>query len=402
MKHRIVVLGAGYAGAFAAGNLARRLSPADTEITVVNAAPEFVERMRLHQLAVGRDLTFRRLADVFAGTGVRLRLARVTGVAPERRTVSVTGEDGDGELAYDTLLYALGSSVAHHGVPGVAEHAFDVTGLSSALRLRERLAGLDGGGTVLVVGEGLTGIETATEFAESRPDLSVALAARGELGAWFSPKARRHLRRAFDRFGITVHEHTAVEAVEPTRAVAADGTSLPADVTVWSAGFAVHPIAAASGLEVAETGQIVVDRTMRSLSHPDVYAAGDCAYAIGENGRPLPMSCASAGVTNMQATAAIVARLTGREVPTTELKYYGNHISLGRRDAIFQVVDGDVRAKSWYLGGRTAARLKAGVLKGAGWGVAHPTFGMPKRRRRLTTVPDPAGASDRAGARTTA
>ncbi|MGQ4722143.1 FAD-dependent oxidoreductase [Streptomyces tunisiensis] len=402
MKHRIVVLGAGYAGAFAAGNLARRLSPADTEITVVNAAPEFVERMRLHQLAVGRDLTFRRLADVFAGTGVRLRLARVTGVAPERRTVSVTGEDGDGELAYDTLLYALGSSVAHHGVSGVAEHAFDVTGLSSALRLRERLAGLDGGGTVLVVGEGLTGIETATEFAESRPDLSVALAARGELGAWLSPKARRHLRQAFDRFGITVHEHTAVEAVEPTRAVAADGTSLPADVTVWSAGFAVHPIAAASGLEVAETGQIVVDRTMRSLSHPDVYAAGDCAYAIGENGRPLPMSCASAGVTNMQATAAIVARLTGAEVPTTELKYYGNHISLGRRDAIFQVVDGDVRAKSWYLGGRTAARLKAGVLKGAGWGVAHPTFGMPKRRRRLTTVPEPAGASDRAGARTTA
>ncbi|MGW5203878.1 NAD(P)/FAD-dependent oxidoreductase [Streptomyces griseoincarnatus] len=402
MKHRIVVLGAGYAGAFAAGNLARRLSPADTEITVVNAAPEFVERMRLHQLAVGRDLTFRRLADVFAGTGVRLRLARVTGVAPERRTVSVTGEDGDGELAYDTLLYALGSSVAHHGVPGVAEHAFDVTGLSSALRLRERLAGLDGGGTVLVVGEGLTGIETATEFAESRPDLSVALAARGELGAWLSPKARRHLRQAFDRFGITIHERTAVEAVEPTRAVAADGTSLPADVTVWSAGFAVHPIAAASGLEVAETGQIVVDRTMRSLSHPDVYAAGDCAYAIGENGRPLPMSCASAGVTNMQATAAIVARLTGAEVPTTELKYYGNHISLGRRDAIFQVVDGDVRAKSWYLGGRTAARLKAGVLKGAGWGVAHPTFGMPKRRRRLTTVPEPAGASDRAGARTTA
>ncbi|MFD3485059.1 NAD(P)/FAD-dependent oxidoreductase [Streptomyces sp. NPDC058665] len=392
MKHRIVVLGAGYAGAFAAGNLARRLSPADTEITVVNAAPEFVERMRLHQLAVGQDMAVRKLADVFAGTGVRLRLARVTGVDPQRRTVAVTGEEGaesrDSELAYDTLLYALGSSVAHHGVPGVAEHAFDVTGRSSALRLRERLARLDAGGTVLVVGEGLTGIETATEFAESRPDLSVALAARGELGAWLSPKARRHLRRAFDRLGVTVHENTRVEAVEPTRAVAADGTSIPADVTVWSAGFAVHPIAAASGLEVAETGQIVVDRTMRSLSHPDVYAAGDCAYAIGENGRPLPMSCASAGFTNMQATAAIIARLTGDEVPATGLKYQGNHISLGRRDAIIQMVDRDVRSKSWYLGGRTAARIKSGILNGAGWSIAHPTFGMPKRRRRLATAPD--------------
>ncbi|WP_405783310.1 FAD-dependent oxidoreductase [Streptomyces sp. NBC_01378] len=394
MKHRIVVLGAGYAGAFAAGNLARRLSPADTEITVVNAEPDFVERMRLHQLAIGQDLAFRKLADVFAGTGVRLRLARVTGVDPERRTVAVTGPDGDvgdGELAYDTLLYALGSSVAHHDVPGVAEYAFDVTGRSSALRLRERLAGLGEGATVLVVGEGLTGIETATEFAESRPDLSVALAAHGELGAWLSPKARRHLRRAFDRLGITVHEHTRIEAVEPTRAIAADGTRIPAEVTVWAAGFAVHPIAAVSGLEVAETGQIVVDRTMRSVSHPDVYAAGDCAYAIGDNGRPLPMSCGSAGFTNMQATAAIIARLTGSEVPTSALKYYGNHISLGRRDAIFQMVDGDVRSKSWYLGGRTAARLKSGVLKGSGWSIVHPTFGMPKRKRRLATAPDRAG-----------
>ncbi|WP_329074835.1 NAD(P)/FAD-dependent oxidoreductase [Streptomyces niveus] len=392
MKHRIVVLGAGYAGAFAAGNLARRLSPADIEITVVNAEPDFVERMRLHQLAVGQDVPFRKLADVFAGTGVRLRLARVTGVDPGRRTVALTeGEGEDGELAYDTLLYALGSSVAHHGVPGVAEYAFDVTGRSSALRLRERLAGLGAGGTVLVVGEGLTGIETATEFAESRPDLSVALAARGELGAWLSPKARRHLRRAFDRLGVTVHEHTGIEAVEPSWAIGADGTTVPADVTVWSAGFAVHPVAGASGLEVAPTGQIVVDRTMRSVSHRDVYAAGDCAYAIGENGRPLPMSCASAGFTNMQATAAIIARLTGTEVPATGLKYYGNHISLGRRDAIFQMVDGDARSKSWYLGGRTAARLKAGVLKGAGLGIAHPTFGLPKRRRRVATEPDRTG-----------
>ncbi|MEV6681624.1 FAD-dependent oxidoreductase [Streptomyces erythrochromogenes] len=399
MKHRIVVLGAGYAGAFAAGSLGRRLSSADVEITVVNAVPDFVERMRLHQLATGQDLAVRGLADVFAGTGVRLHLAEVTGVDPACRTVAVTGEDGDGVLGYDTLVYALGSSAARNDVPGVAEYAFDVAGLSSALRLRERLARLGGGGTVLVVGEGLTGIETATEIAESRPDLSVALAARGGLGARLSPKARRHLRRAFDRLGITVHEHTAIEAVEPTRAIAVGGAAIPADAVVWAAGFAVHPLAADAGLAVARTGQIVVDRTMRSVSHPDVYAAGDCAHAIGDNGRPLPMSCASAGFTTMQATAAIIARLTGAEVPAVGLKYHGNHISLGRRDAIFQMVDEDVRSKSWYLGGRTAARLKAGVLKGAGFGIAHPTFGMPKRKHRLVSA---AGAPDLNGARTAA
>ncbi|MGW3942520.1 NAD(P)/FAD-dependent oxidoreductase [Streptomyces phaeochromogenes] len=386
MKHRILVLGAGYAGAFAAGSLARRLSPADTEITVVNAEPVFVERMRMHQLAAGRELATRRLADVFAGTGVRPRMARVTAVDLERRTVSVTGADGDGELGYDTLLYTLGSRAADHGVPGVAEHAFDVTGRPSALRLRARLDSLGPGGTVLVVGEGLTGIETAPEIAESRPGLSVALAARGELGARLSPGARLHLREAFDRLGITVHEHTSIEAVGATYAAGADGTSFPADATVWTAGFAVDPIAAAAGLEVTEDGRIVVDDTMRSLSHPDVYAAGDSAYAIGENGQPLPMSCASAGHTNMQATDAIVGALTGCRVPNVKKTYIGNHISLGRHDAIFQMVDGDVQPKSWFLGGRKAARLKAGILTGSLWAVSHPTFGMPKRKRRLTAT----------------
>ncbi|MEU7833381.1 FAD-dependent oxidoreductase [Nonomuraea sp. NPDC049129] len=391
MKHRVVVLGAGYAGVYVAGNLARRLSPVDTEIIVVNAVPDFVERLRLHQLAAGQELETQQLADVFAGTGIRLRVARVTGVDPERQVVTVADADGGGELGYDTLVYALGSHVADSGVPGVAEHAFNVAGRPSALRLRERLDGLGRrgeGGSVLVVGDGLTGIETAAEIAESRPGLSVALVARGELGARLSAGARSHLWRACDRLGISVLEHTSVEAVEATRVLCADGTALASDATVWTAGFAVNPIAAAGGLEVTENGQIIVDRTMRSVSHPNVYAAGDSAYAIGDNGRPLPMSCASAGFTSMQALAAILAQLTGREIPRTKLVYLGNHISLGRRDGILQAVDDEGVAKPKYVGGRKAARIKAGILKVSLWANSHPTFGLPKRKRRLAAAPD--------------
>ncbi|WP_030179892.1 NAD(P)/FAD-dependent oxidoreductase [Streptomyces sp. NRRL S-813] len=390
MKHRIVVLGAGYAGAHTAGNLARRLSRADTEITVVNAEPDFVQRLRLHQLAAGQEIETRKLADVFAGTGIRLRVARVTAVDPERQVVAVADTEGggEGELGYDTLFYALGSHVADGGVPGVTEHAFDVAGRPSALRLRERLDGLGAGGRVLVVGDGLTGIETATEIAESRPGLSVTLVAHDELGARLSAGARSHLRRACDRLGVTVLEHARVEAVEAARVLCAGGTALASDTTVWTAGFAVSPIAAAGGLEVTENGRIVVDRTMRSVSHPNVYAAGDSAYAIGDNGRPLPMSCASAGYTSMQAIGAIVGRLTGRKIPHTKLEYVGNHISLGRRDGILQMVDEEAQAKPKYLGGRKAARIKSGILKTSLWATSHPTFGMPKRRRRLTAAPD--------------
>ncbi|WP_328875357.1 FAD-dependent oxidoreductase [Streptomyces sp. NBC_00287] len=401
MKHRIVVLGAGYAGAYVAGNLARRLSPQDTEITVVNAEPDFVQRMRLHQLAAGREIEAPKLVDVFAGTGIRLRLARVTAVDPERQVVAVADGDGGGEFGYDTLLYALGSQGDDHGVPGVAEHAFDVAARPSARRLRERLDQLGGRGesaNVVIVGDGLTGIETATEIAEARPGLSVALIARGELGTRLSAGARDHLRRACDRLGITVLENTEVEAVEAARVLCADGTALAADATVWTAGFMVSPLAAAGGLEVTENGRIIVDRTMRSVSHPNVYAVGDSVYAIGDNGRPLPMSCGSAGYTGRQAVEAIVGHLTGREIANTKLVYEGNHISLGQRDGILQMVDHEGRAKPKYMGGRKALRIKAVVLRGSLWATSHPTFGLPKRKRRLAAAPSDAATPSNASA----
>jgi NADH dehydrogenase len=386
MQHRIVVLGAGYAGAFSAGYLARRLHFDDFEITVVNAEPDFVERLRLHQLAAGQDLRHRPLTEVFAGTGIRLRVARVTDLDAEHRTVTVTDDESIDRIEYDTLLYALGSTAADHGVPGVGEHAFPVAARPSALRLRARLDELGKDGQVLVVGGNLTAIEAATEIAESRPGLRISLATSGELGGWLGTKARRHLLAAFDRFGITVHQHTTIERVEETAAVAADGTAFAADATVWAAGFAVHPIAAAGGLEVVADGQITVDRQMRSVSHPDVYVAGDSAFVIGENGRPLPMSCASAGYTAMQATAAIIGDRTGRKIKATALSYFGNHISLGREDGIFQLVDGDARAKSGALCGRSAARVKSAIVATSGWAISRPTFGRPSHQYRLATT----------------
>lgn len=383
MKHRILVLGAGYAGAFSAGLLSRRLDPADTEITVVNPSPVFVERLRLHQVAAGQDIRPRPLAEVFDGTGVRLQLGYVAAVDPVRRSVTVTAEGHNETLEYDTLVYAIGSAVADHGVPGVAEHAHHVTNRDAALRLRDRLDGLAEGAKVLVVGEGLTGIETVTEIAESRPGLDVAFAARGIPGAWLSERAQQHLRRCFERLGITVHEHTDIAEVGAGGATRADGTVLEADATVWTAGFAVSPLATEAGFAVADDGRILVDDTMRSVSHPDVYAIGDTVHAVGENGRPLPMSCASAGFTAQRAVAGIVEHLTGHALSWGRLAYVGNHISLGRKDAIVQMVDGTVTAKSWALTGRTAAYFKALVLKGSVVGTANPTFGVPVRKRRI-------------------
>ncbi|WP_410573903.1 NAD(P)/FAD-dependent oxidoreductase [Amycolatopsis sp. cmx-4-61] len=390
MKHRIVVLGAGYAGANAAARLAKRLHPADTEITLVNADPEFVERVRMHQLATGQNLKPRPLSELFAGTGVQVRVARVAAVHAEAKTVAFAG---GGELGYDTLVYALGSTAAESGVPGVAEHAHHLAGKEAALRLRARLAELPAGETVLVAGGGLTGIEAATEIAEARPDLEVALVTRGGLGDWLSEKARTHLRKAFDRLGVTVHENTGITAVEPAAAIVDGGARIPAGVTVWTAGFAVHPIAAATTLTVSETGQIVVDETMRSVSHEDVYAVGDAALAPGANGAPLRMSCASGVPSAYHAADVIAARLTGRPVPENKIGYTAQCISLGRRNAVVQWVTPDDRPKPSAVTGKPAARLKEMICRSAAWSVTHPTAMAPTRRRHIVPAEAPLAAA---------
>ncbi|MER5644895.1 FAD-dependent oxidoreductase [Streptosporangium sp. NPDC002524] len=448
MRHRIIVLGAGYTGAIVAGRLARRLRREDVAITLVNAEPDFVERVRMHQLAAGQDLRPRPFGEMFAGTGVELRLAKVTAVDVDRKTVTVVGHktvpdretitdhksvadretvaevgrktvadrktvtiddrktlpsadrktitvtdrktapgadaSGAEELAYDTLVYALGSGWDAQGVPGTAEHAYEIAGRPGALRLRERLARLGAGQRVVVVGGGLTGLEAAAEIAEARPDLDVALAARGDLGDWLSPKGREHLRRTFGKLGITVHERTAVTGVEAERVTTAGGKAVPAAVVVWTTGFAVHPIAKATALEVTGTGQIVVDRTMRSVSHPDVYAVGDAAMAMGPGDKPLRMSCASGTPTAWQAADAIAARLTGGRLPNAPIRYFNQCVSLGRREGLIQYVTADDRAVRTVLTGRLAAVYKELVCKGAAWGVGNPTLGLPTRRRRVT------------------
>ncbi|MCX4447945.1 NAD(P)/FAD-dependent oxidoreductase [Streptomyces sp. NBC_01789] len=380
-QHRIIVLGAGYAGAIAAGRVAKRLRREDVSVTLVNAEPDFVERVRMHQLAAGQDLKPRPFAEMFAGTGVELKVGRVTAVDADRRAVTVQDADGQKELAYDSLVYALGSAWNTHGVPGTAEHAHEIASRPGALRLRDRLAALAPGQSVLVVGGGLTGLEAATEFAEARPDLDIAIAARGELGDWLSPAGRAHVRKVCDRLSLTVHEHTAVTEVGAGHVTTADGTSIPAAVTVWTAGFAVHPLAAATTLETADNGQIVVDATMRSVSHPDVYAIGDAALVAGPGDKPLRMSCASGVPTAWQAADAIAARLTGTKVPATPLRYFNQCVSLGRKDGLIQYVTADDRAVRATLRGRAAALYKELICKGAAWGVANPTAGMPVRRR---------------------
>lgn len=374
MSYRILILGAGYAGAITDGMLARRLRPSDAEITLVNAAPHFVERVRMHQLAVGQQIPERPLHEMFARTHLTVVIDRVTALDVDAHQVSLAG---GGVLEYDSLVVGLGSTQAPPDVEVAGDTVHTVAGREEALRLRGGLRALGPGRSVVVVGGGLTGLETATEIAESRPDLDVSLLSRGVIGSDLVPRGARHVRRALDRLGITVREGVRAQEVTPDAVVTADGRALPADLVVWTTGYVTNPLAGASALQTHADGRIVVDRAMRSVSHPGVYAVGDAARAIGHGDKPLRMSCASGTAMGWQAAEGLLADLRGKRAPKFPLAYATRCISLGRRDGLIQVVRPDDTPIPVVLTGRIGAWDKELVCKGAAFGAANPTLGIP-------------------------
>ncbi|CAA9460705.1 MAG: NADH dehydrogenase [uncultured Rubrobacteraceae bacterium] len=368
---RVVIVGGGYAGLFAARRASRGSRRGGVEVTVVDPAPEWVERTRLHQVAAG-DASVKRypLAGLFRGTGVHIVGGRVTEIDPEGGEAVVETGAGTSRLAFDRLVYALGSTSDTSSVPGAREHAFVLDSTSTAEDLRRALeaaassgaSGNRSGGRVAVVGGGLTGIEASTEIAERYPNLSVVLLSSGAVGGGLSARGREYLLKALGLHGVELREETRVDEVSSGALKTADGEEIPADVVVWAAGFAVPDLARRSGLATDERGRVLVDASLRAVSHPNVFAAGDSSWpteAVGSG--PVRSSAYASTIMGAQAGGNVARDLAGKPVKPLRFGYLVQSISLGRKDALSQFTDGNDKPFGWVVTGRSAVRIKESI-----------------------------------------
>lgn len=368
--HRVVILGAGYAGMAAAVQLAARVKRHQgVRVTVVNAQERFTERMRLHRTATGQRLAELSIPELLEGTGTRFVRGWVTAVDTDAKTVRI---DDDRVLPYDTLVYGLGGVADTSAVPGVEDHAYTLNSAQDAELLADRLARLDSG-TVVVSGTGLTGIESAAEIAERHPRLSVVLLGRQEPGAAMNRKAKAYLQAALDRLGVQVRAGVEVVKVLPDAVEPAGGDSIAADAVLWTSGTRVSPLAAAAGLAVDERGRIVTDAALRSVSHPEVYAIGDAA-AIRQGYGLMHGTCQGGMPTGVHAAVSIDRVLRGKPVKPFRFGYYHTPVSLGRGDAVVQFTHPDDSPRRICLTGRMAVRYKETVTDSP-W----PTYGRMKK-----------------------
>ena len=354
---QVVVVGGGYAGTLAANHL--RVRP-DIDITLVNARPVFVERIRLHQL-VADSGTATVDYGTLLGDGIRLVVDGAERIDTADRRVLLTS---GAALDYDYLIYAVGSTGEIAAVPGAAEFAYSIADLDNAQRLRHVLADLPPDAPVTVVGGGLTGIETAAELAQAgRP---VALVCGGVLGPSLSKRGRRSVGKRLRRLGVDVLESVSVSEVRWDAVVLDDGPTLPSAATVWTAGFGVPDLAARSGFRTDALGRVLTDETLTSIDDERVVAAGDAA---APSGQPLRMSCQASLPLGAQAANTVLSRIAGTAPAHVNQAFVGQCISLGRADGTIQLAHTDDTPVNIAVGGRSAASIKEAICKGTVWAI---------------------------------
>ncbi|MGW3328018.1 NAD(P)/FAD-dependent oxidoreductase [Streptomyces virginiae] len=350
----VVVIGGGYAGVMAANRLTRRDG---VTVTLINPRANFVERIRLHQLAAGTDDAVVEYREVLA-EGVRLVVDTVTRIDAAERSVALgTGAP----IGYDYLVYAVGSGSADLLVPGAAEFAYPITTLEETQRLRPVLDAAAPTAAVTVVGAGPTGIETAAELAEQ--GRRVTLVCGGVLGPYLHARGRRSVAGRLAELGATVLDGpgTKVTAVTRDAVRLGDGREVASEVTIWTAGFGVPDLAARSGLSTDALGRLLTDETLTSVDDERVVAAGDSA---APSDLPLRMSCQAAMPLGARAADTVLSRIDGERPSTLNQVFAGQCISLGRRAGIFQFAHKNDVALWFHIAGRPGAKVKELVCKG--------------------------------------
>jgi len=356
MTPRVVILGCGFGGLFAA----RALAKAPVEVTVVDRTNHHLFQPLLYQVATA-GLAAPAIAEPIRRTLARQR--NVTVLYGEAQRVDVAArrvilENGDA-LPYERLILATGATDSYFGHDEWRAHAPGLKTLEDAFAIRERIllafehaereadpvkraAWL----TFVVIGAGATGVEMAGMLAEiSRHTLKgefrrfdprnarvVLVEGMERVLPPYTPDLSERARVQLERMGVTVWLGRRVTGID-AQGVQLGGDRLEAKTVVWCAGVAASPLGATLGVPLERGGRVIVEPDLSVPGHPEIQAVGDLAY-LPEHQPPVPGVAPAAKQMGRHAARNIVAALAGKPARAFRYRDYGQLATIGRSSAV--------------------------------------------------------------------
>ena len=397
---KVVILGAGFGGLTAARALDK-----DAQVLLIDQHNYQTFLPLLYQVStagLAADHVAYPIRGALRKTNVQFRMGSPEAIDHQNSTI--TFSDGF-EIKYDHLVIALGSTTADFGVPGVTEYAMGMKTVSEALNIRSKVmlayekmcASNDMQSfEIAVVGGGPTGVEMAGAFAElirgplksdyaqvaSRFKVSI-IEAGPRLLPTFAPSLAQKTKEDLEKLGVTVLTNTAIKEVKSDSLTTAEGSVIPAKLTVWAAGVKGVSVIEKLGLPI-NRGRLVVDQTLQVNGFKNIWAIGDVAGVQDNSGNLLPMV---APVAMQQAR--FLAKQIKLSKSTSELANFkyrdkGAMATIGRHKAIVEVkgikLSGPVAWLAWlwlHLFYILGDRNKIGTM--ADWTWNYLTFDRSNR-----------------------
>lgn len=376
---RIVVVGGGYVGMYAALRLQRKLRTREASVTVIDPQPHMTYQPFLAE-AAGGSIEPRHVVVPLRKVLHRchVRAGRVTSISHAERTVVVEVPDGQVErVGYDMLIVAPGSVSRTLPIPGLAAHGIGFKTVGEAIFLRNHvMSRMDAAAstadpvrrarqlTFVVIGGGYAGVELLAELEDMAryatryyeniepADLRwVLVEATGRIMPEVSARMGAYTAEQLVRRGIEVMLETRVTSVEGGRVVLDDGTGFDADTVVWTAGVKANPMLEHTDLPRTRRGQLRCTAELQVEGVPGVFAAGDCAAVpdlsrTGDDPNAICGPSAQHAVRQANVLARnVLASLRGKPLRTYRHAYAGSVASLGLHKGVAEIYG--VKLKGW-------------------------------------------------------
>ena len=352
MRKQILIVGAGFAGmwaALSAARLAEKNQQQAIDITVIAPQPELRVRPRFYESDVPSLVA--PLQPLFDATGIRFLRGSVSQIHPADKTVTWTGSNGESHTQnWDRLVLASGSHVNRAMVTGAAQHAFDLDQLESATTLENHLIALaqrpqsDARNTVVVCGGGFTGIEMAMELPTklraifgSNAKTRVVVVERGpQPGSRYSDALREVIVQASKELGVEWLVNAEVASVDAAGVKLKDGQRIDSQTVIWTVGVQANNLTAQIDAPRDRQGRLHVNAELQVMGYDDIYATGDVAYAATDDkGNHALMTCQHAILLGKFAGNNAAAGLLGVAPLHYRQETYVTCLDLGAWGAVY-------------------------------------------------------------------
>ncbi len=357
IQKKILVLGAGYGGAYTFKYLHKRFHKNKrVSLKLVNRNNYFISTPLLHEVATGSispEHIVEPLRKILACTHEEFVMASVGSVSLASKTVTTTA----GELEYDYLVMALGAETNYRGVPGAQEHTLTLKSLEDAISLKnhfievfERASRMEPGPEqdktlcFVLVGAGATGVELAAEMRDLfwrtfvkyyKPELLarariIIIHAGDDLLPNFERDLRVKSKYILRKKGIDLRFGIQVVEVRDKAILLNTGELLESETIIWTAGVKPSSIGFDVDLPKDRQGRIIVNQYFQIADFPEVFVLGDqAAFKNPDGGDYLPMLAQVAHKESEGVARNVIRQIEGKPLLRYTYKHMGDLISLG-------------------------------------------------------------------------